>query len=129
MFTSKTVALPSKKRALVGRRLVAVDIENVAGGAIHTAAEAVWARIRIEEVMSMRGDEHIVIGTSHVGLLEIGLAWSGQRYVVRSGFDGADLALLDVLEQERIADRFDEVFLVRGMASSPTRSRLSQRPE
>lgn len=97
-----------------GRRLVAVDIENVVGGAVHTRAEAVWARTQIEEVMDLNGDEHVVIGTSHIGLLESGLAWSGKRYVVRSGCDGADLALLDVLEQEHIAERFDEVFLVSG---------------
>jgi hypothetical protein len=62
----------------------------------------------------LHGDEHVVIGTSHVGLMATGLGWAGPRLVARSGENGADLALLEVLAQERVEERFDEVIIVSG---------------
>lgn len=114
MFTSTAAALPRKKRSLRGRRLVVVDIENVVGGAVLTTEQAVGAHLAIEQVAGLNGSEQIVIGTSHVGVMSTGLGWRGPRLVVRSGQDGADLALLDVLTEERIHERFDEVVLVSG---------------
>lgn len=114
MFTLQEVALPLKKRALRGRRLAVVDIENVVGGAVMTVDQAVCAQQSIEVAAGLSGDEHIVIGTSHVGLIATGLGWRGPRLVARSGEDGADLALLEVLNEERVEQRFDEVFLVSG---------------
>lgn len=97
-----------------GRRLVVVDIENVAGGAVLTTEQATRARRAVEETVPSSGDELIVIGTSHVGLLASRIAWPGPRIVVRSGSDGADLALLEVLTTERVEERFDSVVLVSG---------------
>lgn len=57
--------------------------------------------------------DHIVIATSHIGLLHVGSNWGGVRYVVRSGRDGADLALLDVLS-ENVVDRFDRLVVASG---------------
>lgn len=114
MFTSTTDALPLKKRALRGRRLVVVDIENVVGGAVLKQDQAVSVRRSLERVAGLNGAEHIVIGVSHCGLLPTGLAWPTARRVVRSGKDGADLALLDVLTQERVEARFDEVVVASG---------------
>ena len=107
-------ALPQKKRSLRGRRLVVVDIENVVGGAVLTVEQAVSAHLAIDEVAALNGSEHVVIGTSHVGVVSTGLGWRGPRLVVRSGENGADLALLEVLTEERVEERFDEVVLVSG---------------
>ena len=114
MFTHEAAALPLKKRALRGRCLVAVDIENVVGGAVMTVAQASRAHLCIQETVGLRGDEHVVIGASHVGLIAAGLGWRGPRLVVRSGENGADLALLEVLSEERVEERFEEVVLVSG---------------
>lgn len=114
MFTTKAAALPLKKRALRGRRLVVVDIENVVGGAVMAVEQAAWARLTIEDAADLRDGEQVIIGTSHIGVLPTGLGWSGPRIVARSGGDGADLALLEVLTQERVAERFDQVVLVSG---------------
>lgn len=114
MFTRQAVALPLKQRALRGRRLVVVDIENVVGGAVLTAAQAEWARRAIHDAIALGDQEQVIIGTSHAGLLATGVGWEGARLVVRSGSDGADLALLDVLAWEHIAERFDELVLVSG---------------
>ncbi len=113
MFTRSAVALPPKKRAMQGRRLVLVDIENVVGGAVLHCGHVTWAKAQIRKVIEIDPQDQIVIGTSHIGLLPIGCAWPNRRYVVASGPDGADLALLAVLD-ENIANRFDEVVIVSG---------------
>ena len=61
----------------------------------------------------MRDDTHVVIGTSHIGCLDTALAWPNKQYVVNSGPDGADLALLGEIDALRI-DRYDEIVLVSG---------------
>ncbi|NYG59362.1 hypothetical protein BJ980_002285 [Nocardioides daedukensis] len=96
-----------------GRQLILVDIENVVGGAVLTPAAARWARTQIESVLSVRADDHVVIGMSHVGLFDSALAWPGKKYVVNSGPNGADLALLAEMESVRV-ERYDEVVLVSG---------------
>lgn len=114
MFSRTAVALPLKKRALRGRRLVVVDIENMVGGAVVTTEQAVAARLSLQEAVTLSGCEQIIIGTSHIGVLATWLGWRGPRLVVRSGANGADLALLEVITGERISERFDEVVLVSG---------------
>lgn len=91
-----------------------VDIENVVGGAVRTAAQAAWARLRVVEALDLQPGEQVTVGTSHVGLLNTRAAWPGARIVVRSGEDGADRALLEVLLGELIEERFDELALVSG---------------
>lgn len=103
-----------KKRAMRGRRLIIVDIENVAGGAVIATEQAVAARLRVDEALNLRNGEQVIIGTSHVGVIATGLGWHGPRIVTRSGKNGADLALLKVLTEERIEERFDEVVVVSG---------------
>ena len=106
--------LPSIKRALRGRRLVLVDVENVAGGAVTTHAATSWARLVVDSTLAVMDDEQVVIGTSHCGLFHVKDVWPHARVEVRSGPDGADLELLDVLTTEDLATRFDEVVLVSG---------------
>ena len=114
MFTRAADALPEKKRALRGRRLVLVDIENVAGGAVVTESIASWARDMVVESLGVAESEQVVVGTSHVGAFNARAVWPGVRLRVRSGENGADLALLDVMRWERIEQRFDEIVLVSG---------------
>lgn len=114
MFTQNAVALPQKKRALRARRLVVVDIENVAGGAVMTQAMAAWARAVVELALDVQEGEQVVIGTSHTGIFNAKSAWPCARVRARSRENGADIELLDVLTAERIEERFDEVVLVSG---------------
>ena len=91
MFTDKTVALPVKQRALRGRRLVAVDIENVVGGAVLDINQAKSAWSELDPKLDLLGDEQIVVGVSHIGAIDAWRARPDARLVVRSGEDGADL--------------------------------------
>lgn len=110
MFTPR-VALPQQRTN--HRRIVIVDIENLTGGAVLCCETAHWARKALAQAIGLTDDDQVVIGTSHIGLLNTAVAWPRQRYVVRSGADGADLALLEVLD-EGLAARYDEIVLVTG---------------
>lgn len=95
------------------RRLFVVDIENVVGGLCSSQEMATWARLALEAVLPPSVGDHVVVGTCHLGLLPAGCGWQGPRYVVGSGRDGADLALLEVLA-EGVDRRFDELVIVSG---------------
>lgn len=114
MFTVMTDALPVKQRLLRGRRLVVVDIENMVGGAVLSQAQADAAWRGIEQVILLRGDDHIVIGASHLSALAAGLSRPSARLLVRSGLNGADSVLLEVLDEENVENRFDEVVVISG---------------
>lgn len=75
---------------------------------------AALARAEVLSTGLVADGDQIVVGTCHLGLLNTALGWPGTRLVVQSGKDGADLALLDVLESENLAARFDGVVLVSG---------------
>ncbi len=96
-----------------GRQLVLVDIENLAGGACLRAAAVRSAKEGLVATGQIGAKDHVVIGTSHIGLVQVGSTWEGVRYVVRSGRDGADLALLDVIAED-VAHRFESVVLASG---------------
>lgn len=100
--------------SLQGRRLILIDVENISGGAIQTLAEARWAQRMLNSTLRIRPEEQVIVGVSRAGAINTGPVWSSARIVVGSGVDGADHALLDVLNNENIADRFDEVILVSG---------------
>ncbi|MBX7106673.1 MAG: NYN domain-containing protein [Gemmataceae bacterium] len=106
-------AVRRQPRLARGRRLVLVDIENIAGGACTTDAIARQARDAVAATGQIGITDHVVIGTSHIGLIPVGTNWDRARYVVRSGRDGADLALLEVIA-ENVVTRFESVVLASG---------------
>lgn len=56
-----------------------------------------------------------VLATSHFAAGQAWMAWpSATRRLVRSGADGADLALLDVIDSESLHLRFDRVVIGSG---------------
>jgi hypothetical protein len=58
--------------------------------------------------------DQVEVACSHLTLLNAALGWPHAHYRVRSGPDGADLALLDVLRHENIATRFTHVVIGSG---------------
>ncbi len=102
------------RRRFPARRLPLVDIENLAGASrpnlsqvrqalgLYTAGLAFGAMVQVE------------VASSHLTLLNAALGWPHAHYRVRSGPDGADLALLDVLQHENVAQRFTHVAIGSG---------------
>jgi hypothetical protein len=91
-----------------------VDIENLAGVALPTLAMVSEVQGRYVACLGFRDGDQVVLAVSHLALLNAGLGWPHARYRVRSGKDGADLALIDVLEHENVAARFGHVVIGSG---------------
>jgi hypothetical protein len=96
------------------RALHVVDIENLAGAAIPSLDLVSEVQIRYLACLGFGADDHVVLASSHLGLLNAGLGWPHARHLVRSGRDGADLELIDVLEHENVATRFRHVVIGSG---------------
>lgn len=95
------------------RTLHLVDIENLVGTPAPKASEvAGWRRWYIANMVE--DGDLVVVASSHHAFRVVGFEWCGVRHVVRSGQDGADLALLDVLDAERVTDRFEKVVIASG---------------
>ena len=105
--------MSSHGRQLADRKLVIVDIENLVGHPCPTRSDVEWVREQLLCRVVLQAGDQLVIGVSHVGLLEVGCNWPHVRYVVRSGKDGADLALLEVLD-DGVACRFGRVVIASG---------------
>jgi hypothetical protein len=96
------------------RRFHLVDIENLAGEPRPPRASLCAARAAYETQAHLGPTDHVVVACHHGLGLEAGLAWPGSRLRWRSGVNGADLALLEIMETERIAERFDGIVLGSG---------------
>jgi hypothetical protein len=96
------------------RALHVVDIENLAGAAIPSLALVNDVQVRYLARLGFGADDQVVLAASHLALLNAGLGWPHARYRVRSGKDGADLELIDVLEHENVATRFSHVVIGSG---------------
>lgn len=103
-----------RRPAAVPRALHMLDIENLAGGPDFTITGAEALRRQYEATVPIGSDDLVVIASSHHAARRAWFAWPHARRLVRSGADGADLALVAVLETERIAERFHTVVLGSG---------------
>ncbi len=95
------------------RRLVLVDIENVVGGLACDEAAAQDARCSIVGGIGVHPMNQVVVATCHKGYPHVAWTWPSARRLVRSGADGADLELLDVLTED-VSHHFQHVVLVSG---------------
>jgi hypothetical protein len=96
------------------RAIHLLDPENLIGtGAPHL----IQVRLLMDRYAARVGIgpmDQIVIGCCHLAFKTIGFCWPGPDYRVRSGPDGADLELLDVIRHEQVASRFAEVVIGSG---------------
>jgi hypothetical protein len=96
------------------RALHLIDVENLACSALPTMGEVRKLMVRYAELVGIGSTDLVVIACSHKALLSVARGWPGARYRVRSGPDGADLELIDVLEREQLAERFGRILIASG---------------
>jgi NYN domain-containing protein len=96
------------------RTLHVVDIENLAGAGIPTLIQVSMVQDWYLTKLGFGAADQAVLASSHLGLINTALGWPHARYRVRSGRDGADLELIDVLEHEDVARRFRHVVIGSG---------------
>ena len=102
------------RRRFPARTLHVVDIENLAGTPIPSLRQVSALQRRYAARLGLCPDDQVVMAASHLGLLNAALGWPHARYRVRSGPHGADLELLDVLQNEDVAARFTHVVIGSG---------------
>jgi hypothetical protein len=96
------------------RRLHLVDIENLAGASLPSLSQVREALGLYAGCLALGAMDQVEVASSHLTLLNAALGWPRAHYRVRSGPDGADLALLDVLRHENVASRFTHVAIGSG---------------
>jgi hypothetical protein len=96
------------------RALHLIDIENLLGEPRPSADSVRHARSTYEAHVLVGENDLVVVACNHGCALNVGLAYSGARMVVGSGRDGADFALLEVLNEHDVRGRFDAVVIASG---------------
>ena len=114
MLRDKRPQPASARRRFPERRLHLVDIENLAGDSLPTLSQVREALGLYTDCLAVEDMDQVEVASSHRTLLNAALGWPYAHYRVRSGPDGADLALLDVLRHENVARRFTHVAIGSG---------------
>jgi len=112
--TERGMPRPATRRRFPVRRLHLIDIENLADDPLPSIYQVRSARKLYADILTFGAMDQVVVASSHVTLVNAALGWSHARYLVRSGPDGAELALLEVLRDENIAERFTDVVIGSG---------------
>jgi hypothetical protein len=102
------------RRRFPARRLHLIDIENLAGDSLPAMSQVRQALGRYADCLAFGAMDQVEVASSHLTLLNAALGWPHAHYRVKSGPDGADLALLDVLRHENVAARFTHVAIGSG---------------
>lgn len=97
-----------------GRRLVAVDIENLVGGS-NTSSWAVGnALAQLRDIVGTSLHDVWIYACGPDCLRAATGALSATRVLVRGGIDGADQALLEQLDIAQVVGRYSSVVLASG---------------
>ena len=96
------------------RHLVLIDIENLAGTPSPTSQEVEMVTTALRDVVPGFDEVQRIVAYSHHAAVTVAFAFPSARHLWRSGQDGADLALLDVLDNERVDERFGRVTICSG---------------
>lgn len=94
------------------RALHVVDVENLIGCARPTLADVGVCYQAYRPLIGAH--DLVVVACNHGAFASVAWAWPGARLLVRSGEDGADKALLEVLTSERVEKRFKAVAVASG---------------
>jgi hypothetical protein len=104
-----------RQRASYPRRAIhLLDVENLIGTGAPDPAQVRLLRSSYHAQVGIRPLDQVIIGCCHVAFKTVAFCWTGPRYRVRSGPDGADQELLDVIQHEQLAARFTEVIIGSG---------------
>ena len=109
-----TVAVRRSRQWFPARTLHLVDIENLAGAALPSRDQVTEVQGLYVARLGFGADDQVVMAASHLAFLNAALGWPSARYRVRSGPNGADLELLDILQHEDVAARFTHVVIGSG---------------
>jgi hypothetical protein len=96
------------------RAIHLLDVENLLANPRPAPKEVERCRAQYEALVRPGPSDQVVLSCNHGAAISVGPAWSNARLLLRSGADGADLVLLEVIEREALETRFDEVIIGSG---------------
>ena len=97
------------------RQLHVVDVENLLGGTYFAPADVRRLRVDYSIATAMGATCQVVVAASaDEPAMACGLGWPEAGLRLHRGPDGADLALLDVLLNEDVANRFQRIYIGSG---------------
>ena len=97
------------------RQLQLVDVENLLGNPRPLEVEVRECALLWHELVSTPASSQTVIACNHGAAKAVFWGWDqSARRLVRSGHDGADEALMQVLREENVDKRFTQVVIGSG---------------
>jgi hypothetical protein len=102
------------KRPFPSRTMHLIDIENLSATALPSPTQVRELQRAYALRIGFGAMDQTVVACNHLAMANVGAGWIGARYLVRSGEDGADLALLDVITLENLITRFSHVTIASG---------------
>lgn len=100
---------------LSDRTLHLIDVENLVGACHLSTLQVRTAESAYRQTIQVAEGDHLIVSSSHHNAKPTWFGWGGSpRRLVRSGPDGADLALLAVIDAEGVSARFGRVVIGSG---------------
>jgi len=106
-----------RKRSVLrdGRELHILDVENLLGGTYFAPEDVCDLRAGYLLATAMSTNAQVVVGASaDASAISGGVGWPGSGLRLRRGPNGADLALVDVLEHDDVTNRFERIYIGSG---------------
>jgi len=98
----------------VQRHVVLIDAENLSGSGAPDAVDAAHVQQQLSGVIDDWETAFVIVGCSHIAARNVFFQYPRARNLWQSGDNGADLALLSVLEGEGIDYRFARITICSG---------------
>jgi len=97
-----------------GRALHIADVENLMGGPLAGAAALRRVRDQYADLARLAEGDHILSACNPRLAVDASRAWFASRWLWRGGKDGAELALLDAVDPDDVARRYNRVVIGSG---------------
>lgn len=105
---------PKQAKRMKDRTVHLVDLENLVGSGHLTEHAAHLAFLAYSALGVVSPGDLVILGVSHHNLIAASYGWPHVRCRARSGPDGADLLLQEVMTDERIEERFGAAIVATG---------------
>jgi hypothetical protein len=96
------------------RSIHLVDIENLVGSSVTSRVDVARVRSRYDALAGVVPGDHVVIATGKCAASAAWFGWGPARRLLGPGIDGADRALLEVIECEQLVTRYQRVVVASG---------------
>ena len=114
MNSASKPSAPKRSLLREDRTLHLLDVENLCGTPAFTEDDLIEVQRRYSALIPIGPSDLVVLAASHYRARELLFGWTNARHLLRSGPDGADLRLLEVINNENVGARFSHVVIGSG---------------